>query len=152
MHPSVIWNGPMGVFEFDAFAKGTNGIATTLAELTGKGCVTIIGGGGEDIVSFHHILFTYIWESRLMRWEIKEITTFLYIHPPSSIKPTERICPNLNQLYSHLKKRVKFLNHLLYLFLFSFPSFIRFCCSSWEGGAGWLHVTHLNRSEISADK
>lgn len=42
---TVIWNGPMGVFEFDAFAKGTNGIATTLAELTGKGCITIIGGG-----------------------------------------------------------------------------------------------------------
>ena len=35
----------MGVFEFDAFAKGTNAIATTLAELTGKGCITIIGGG-----------------------------------------------------------------------------------------------------------
>jgi len=42
---TVIWNGPMGVFEFDAFAKGTNGIATTLASLTGKGCITIIGGG-----------------------------------------------------------------------------------------------------------
>ena len=42
---TVIWNGPMGVFEMDAFAKGTNAIATTLAELTGKGCITIIGGG-----------------------------------------------------------------------------------------------------------
>lgn len=42
---TVIWNGPMGVFEFDAFAKGTNAIATTLAELTSKGCITIIGGG-----------------------------------------------------------------------------------------------------------
>jgi len=42
---TVIWNGPMGVFEFPAFAKGTNSIATTLAELTGKGCITIIGGG-----------------------------------------------------------------------------------------------------------
>jgi phosphoglycerate kinase len=42
---TVIWNGPMGVFEFDAFAKGTNAIATTLSELTGKGCITIIGGG-----------------------------------------------------------------------------------------------------------
>jgi phosphoglycerate kinase len=42
---TVIWNGPMGVFEFDAFAKGTFGIASTLAELTGKGCITIIGGG-----------------------------------------------------------------------------------------------------------
>ncbi|MEL6490537.1 MAG: phosphoglycerate kinase [Cyanobacteria bacterium J06634_6] len=42
---SVIWNGPMGVFEMEAFAKGTTGIATTLAGLTGKGCTTIIGGG-----------------------------------------------------------------------------------------------------------
>ena len=42
---TVIWNGPMGVFEFDKFAAGTNGIATTLAKLTSKGCITIIGGG-----------------------------------------------------------------------------------------------------------
>jgi phosphoglycerate kinase len=42
---TVIWNGPMGVFEFDKFATGTNAIATTLAELSGKGCCTIIGGG-----------------------------------------------------------------------------------------------------------
>ncbi|MEM9088152.1 MAG: phosphoglycerate kinase [Cyanobacteria bacterium P01_F01_bin.53] len=42
---SVIWNGPMGVFEMEAFAEGTNGIATTLAGLTGTGCITIIGGG-----------------------------------------------------------------------------------------------------------
>jgi len=38
---TVIWNGPMGVFEFEAFAKGTFDIADTLAELTGKGCITI---------------------------------------------------------------------------------------------------------------
>jgi phosphoglycerate kinase len=42
---TVIWNGPMGVFEFDAFAAGTNAIATTLADISGKGCCTIIGGG-----------------------------------------------------------------------------------------------------------
>ena len=42
---TIIWNGPMGVFEFDAFAKGTFAIAQTLAELTGKDCITIIGGG-----------------------------------------------------------------------------------------------------------
>ena len=40
---SVIWNGPMGVFEFDKFAEGTNAIATTLAGLTDA--TTIIGGG-----------------------------------------------------------------------------------------------------------
>jgi phosphoglycerate kinase len=42
---SVIWNGPMGVFEFDKFAQGTEAIAHTLAELTGQGVTTIIGGG-----------------------------------------------------------------------------------------------------------
>ncbi|NQV11417.1 MAG: phosphoglycerate kinase [Cyanobacteria bacterium] len=42
---TVIWNGPMGVFEFDKFAAGTNGVAHTLAELSSTGCCTIIGGG-----------------------------------------------------------------------------------------------------------
>merc|ERR1719333_76863 len=42
---TVICNGPMGVFEFEAFAKGTFDVADTLAELTGTGCTTIIGGG-----------------------------------------------------------------------------------------------------------
>ncbi|BEV35295.1 phosphoglycerate kinase [Synechococcus sp. M16CYN] len=42
---TIIWNGPMGVFEFKKFAAGTNAIATTLAELSDKGCCTIIGGG-----------------------------------------------------------------------------------------------------------
>ncbi|MCS6942657.1 MAG: phosphoglycerate kinase [Geminocystis sp.] len=42
---TVVWNGPMGVFEFDQFAKGTEAIARTLAELTEKGATTIIGGG-----------------------------------------------------------------------------------------------------------
>lgn len=42
---SVLWNGPMGVFEFEAFAKGTEAIARSLAELTQKGASTIIGGG-----------------------------------------------------------------------------------------------------------
>lgn len=42
---SVIWNGPMGVFEFDKFAKGTEAVAYSLAELTKKGATTIIGGG-----------------------------------------------------------------------------------------------------------
>mmetsp|Transcript_23702 Transcript_23702/g.71251 ORF Transcript_23702/g.71251 Transcript_23702/m.71251 type:complete len:432 (+) Transcript_23702:871-2166(+) len=42
---TIVWNGPMGVFEIDAFAKGTFAICDTLAELTSKGCITIIGGG-----------------------------------------------------------------------------------------------------------
>ena len=42
---SVIWNGPMGVFEFDKFAVGTEAIAHTLAAITKTGTTTIIGGG-----------------------------------------------------------------------------------------------------------
>ncbi len=42
---SVIWNGPMGVFEFDKFAAGTEAVAHTLAEISAQGAITIIGGG-----------------------------------------------------------------------------------------------------------
>jgi phosphoglycerate kinase len=42
---TVIWNGPMGVFEFDKFAAGTEAIAHSLAALTSTGTSTIIGGG-----------------------------------------------------------------------------------------------------------
>ncbi|MGQ9887061.1 MAG: phosphoglycerate kinase [Aggregatilineales bacterium] len=42
---TVVWNGPMGVFEIPQFAKGTNAIAQILADETKKGAVTIIGGG-----------------------------------------------------------------------------------------------------------
>jgi phosphoglycerate kinase len=42
---TVVWNGPMGVFEMDKFATGTNEIAKILTETTKKGAVTIIGGG-----------------------------------------------------------------------------------------------------------
>ena len=42
---TIVWNGPMGVFEMDNFAKGTFDIANALAEATTKGVITIIGGG-----------------------------------------------------------------------------------------------------------
>lgn len=41
-HKTIIWNGPMGVFEFETFAKGTNAVAQAMAE---SDAVTIIGGG-----------------------------------------------------------------------------------------------------------
>jgi len=42
---TVLWNGPMGVFEMDNFAKGTFAIARAMADATEKGATTIIGGG-----------------------------------------------------------------------------------------------------------
>jgi phosphoglycerate kinase len=42
---TVVWNGPMGVFEMDKFAVGTFEIAKALAEATKNGAITVIGGG-----------------------------------------------------------------------------------------------------------
>lgn len=42
---TIIWNGPMGVFEMDNFAKGTNAVAAIMGDLTAQGVITIIGGG-----------------------------------------------------------------------------------------------------------
>jgi phosphoglycerate kinase len=42
---TIVWNGPMGVFEMENFAHGTNAIAALLARLTKEGATTIIGGG-----------------------------------------------------------------------------------------------------------
>ncbi len=41
----VLWNGPMGVFEMENFAKGTKEIALTLAKATANGTYTLVGGG-----------------------------------------------------------------------------------------------------------
>lgn len=42
---TVVWNGPMGVFEMPSFAKGTLAVGEALAKETAKGAVTIVGGG-----------------------------------------------------------------------------------------------------------
>ena len=42
---TVLWNGPMGVFETPPFDKGTRAVADAMAQATGKGAVTIVGGG-----------------------------------------------------------------------------------------------------------
>ncbi len=42
---SIVWNGPVGVFEFENFAKGTGEVAKMVAEATGRGAMTVVGGG-----------------------------------------------------------------------------------------------------------
>jgi phosphoglycerate kinase len=42
---TILWNGPMGVFEMEKFSRGTSEIAKVIAEATGKGAFSLIGGG-----------------------------------------------------------------------------------------------------------
>ena len=49
---TIVWNGPMGVFEMPAFAKGTLEIAKAVADATGKGATSIIGGG-DSVAAVH---------------------------------------------------------------------------------------------------
>ena len=45
---TILWNGPMGVFEMSHFAKGTTAIATAVAAATSQGAFSLIGGGDSD--------------------------------------------------------------------------------------------------------
>jgi phosphoglycerate kinase len=42
---TVVWNGPMGVFETPPFDRGTIAVARALADATAKGAITVVGGG-----------------------------------------------------------------------------------------------------------
>jgi phosphoglycerate kinase len=42
---TILWNGPMGLFEIDQFAEGTLGVARAVADATKKGAITVVGGG-----------------------------------------------------------------------------------------------------------
>jgi phosphoglycerate kinase len=42
---TIFWNGPMGVFEFPAYAAGTKGVAEAIGAATGKGAFSVVGGG-----------------------------------------------------------------------------------------------------------
>jgi phosphoglycerate kinase len=61
---TIAWNGPMGVFEFEAFAAGTKAVAQGIIEATTAGAFSIVGGGdsaaavrvlGFDEAGFSHI-------------------------------------------------------------------------------------------------
>lgn len=47
---TIIWNGPMGVFELPDYASGTEAIAAAIAEATRKGAISIVGGGDSAVV------------------------------------------------------------------------------------------------------
>ena len=49
---TVLWNGPMGIFEVPAFAAGTMGVAKAMSELKAGGAVTVVGGG-DSVAAVH---------------------------------------------------------------------------------------------------
>jgi len=49
---TIVWNGPMGVFEMPAFAKGTLEVAKAVAAATGAGATSIVGGG-DSVAAIH---------------------------------------------------------------------------------------------------
>jgi phosphoglycerate kinase len=49
---TIVWNGPMGVFEMPAFAKGTLEIAKAVAAATSSGAISIVGGG-DSVAAVH---------------------------------------------------------------------------------------------------
>ena len=49
---TIVWNGPMGVFEMPAFAEGTLEIAKAVAAATAKGATSIVGGG-DSVAAIH---------------------------------------------------------------------------------------------------
>jgi phosphoglycerate kinase len=42
---TIVWNGPMGIFEIDAYAAGTEGVAKAVAQATTAGATSVVGGG-----------------------------------------------------------------------------------------------------------
>ena len=50
---TVLWNGPMGVFEMDAFAKGTNAVAEALATATSTSDAFTLIGGGDSVAAIN---------------------------------------------------------------------------------------------------
>jgi phosphoglycerate kinase len=54
---TILWNGPMGVFEMEKFQHGTKAIATAVAEATQNGAFSLVGGG-DSVAAVNQFGFT----------------------------------------------------------------------------------------------
>jgi phosphoglycerate kinase len=54
---TILWNGPMGVFEMEPFQHGTKAIAQAIAEATEKGAFSLVGGG-DSVSAINKFGFT----------------------------------------------------------------------------------------------
>jgi phosphoglycerate kinase len=54
---TIVWNGPMGIFEVPEFTHGTEDVAREVARATARGAVTIVGGG-DSVAAIHRLGLT----------------------------------------------------------------------------------------------
>jgi 3-phosphoglycerate kinase len=54
---TIVWNGPMGIFEVPEFTRGTEEVAREVARATARGAVTIVGGG-DSVAAIHRLGLT----------------------------------------------------------------------------------------------
>lgn len=54
---AILWNGPMGIFEQEAYARGTYEVAKAVADTTRKGAYSLVGGG-DSVAALHHLGIT----------------------------------------------------------------------------------------------
>lgn len=59
----IVWNGPVGVFEWENFAKGTKNLMDKVVEVTKNGCITIIGKKHRKTLS--HLVLLSTWTIKL---------------------------------------------------------------------------------------
>lgn len=67
---TILWNGPLGVFEFPAFAKGTEQAMFDMVAATKRGATTIIGGGDTGSASNK-----FVWEGKPVSAQVSHVST-----------------------------------------------------------------------------
>jgi 3-phosphoglycerate kinase len=70
---TILWNGPMGVFEFSNFEQGTKEVALAIAAATTKGCFSLVGGGDSvAAVGKYHLADKVIGNLKLLvEWHVE---------------------------------------------------------------------------------
>lgn len=79
----IVWNGPVGVFEWDKFAKGTKALMDKVVEVTGKGSITIIG---KQLFVFV-LVFLNATRKLLLATTVLKILVKLFLFPRVFICP-----------------------------------------------------------------
>ncbi|TKC43227.1 hypothetical protein EI555_011908 [Monodon monoceros] len=84
----TVWNGPVGVFEWEAFARGTKALMHEVVKATSRGCITIIGGGDTATCC--------------AKWNTEDKVSHVSTGDPTRAALPDVHCPPVGQRPSHL--------------------------------------------------